>query len=376
MTITQCGDDSTNPSAINQQQGNEKTIKTSFLQHKNREATNKKCHEIISDGISNLHVILDFDHTLTAYHDNNGNVCYECHDMLYNGPLCQKTGENDEKKTNCRYNATFHSDISSIWADMKTGRLPPGQREWWDRFHDSMIRNKVTKQDIKDSVDCSNTILRPGAVEVLDWLRRFNVPTTIVSAGITFIITEFLEKHDLLYDNIKIVANVPIWGKDDVTAGWKEPLVISRNKAQVLKYLGFDNDGVALETENSNSATNGHENPSFVPKSNVILAGNSIGDSKCLGGVNCKQSLAFGFLHIDIETKAFRVDEEDDTNELPLMEKMSSSSTACEFALSKEGNKELENFLQHYDVVSCGHGMDFQYILNLFEEMEMNERAT
>ena len=41
---------------------------------------------LVAGGLGKLHVVLDFDHTLTAFQTADGTRCLECHDMVREFP--------------------------------------------------------------------------------------------------------------------------------------------------------------------------------------------------------------------------------------------------------------------------------------------------
>uniref|UniRef100_A0A7S0CAN0 5'-nucleotidase n=1 Tax=Proboscia inermis TaxID=420281 RepID=A0A7S0CAN0_9STRA len=286
--------------------------------HRDENAIHFKRRKIALEGFKDLHVVLDFDHTLTSSFTVGGERCHECHDIIHNiGVACANAGDDYDDEW-----ATFREEIDRMWSDAEAGLHSGGLREWWERFNEIMVRHNFSRENLILAVDSANTIMRPGACELLDLLKRNNVRTTIVSAGIHDVIEECFKRRfgvDL-HENVRIVANVPVWDKD-ILQGWKGPLIFSRNKAEVLNALGYCSKDDFMK----------------LPK-NIILAGNSVGDVDCLHGITHECNLTFGFLNKEAT---------DDSSAL---------------ALSK--------FQENYDLVECGKDADFGYLMQFLSMIE------
>ena len=306
-----------------------------LLLHAHEPTTEQKRESIVRDGLHNLHVVLDFDHTITAYlsPSGNGELCHECHDVLQHGPYSP-----DQRRR------SFRADIDAVWSDQREGRLGHIS-EWWLRFHGAIISHGLTRDDVREAVAASNSVLRPGAVELLGWLRKHGVRTTIVSAGVSTVIEEILRRNCIeLHEHAQVLANVPVWNEKGVAVAFEEPLIHSRNKPEVLQMMGLGTKGRAVLNADKDVQ-------------NVVLAGNSIGDATILNSLDHRHSLSFGFLHEEVRSSVRAVYETLDDNDKY-------------HPLSEEGNKKLQEFFQYYDVVSCGKETDFRFLLDLFHEIE------
>jgi len=314
------------------------------LIHTHKPTSQSKRRSIINGGLENLHVVLDFDHTLTAYlcPSGSGERCHECHDVLQHGPYQPK-----ERRE------TFRAGIEKVWSDQLAGRLGD-LSEWWIRFHNEIVAHRITRDEIRDAVVASNAVLRPGAAQLLDWLRRHDVKTTIVSAGVSTVIEEVLGREGIdLHRNVRIVANVPIFDAEGVVLGFEEPLIFSRNKSEVLRGMGFDSE----EDDNRR-------------RHNIVLAGNSVGDASCLDGMDHKHSLSFGFLHEEVREEWAIGEICASKLSIQITGDGESSEDLAEHPLTDDGKIKLKEFSNCYDVISCGYQSDFQFLMNLFQEME------
>mmetsp|Transcript_49338 Transcript_49338/g.53242 ORF Transcript_49338/g.53242 Transcript_49338/m.53242 type:complete len:437 (+) Transcript_49338:87-1397(+) len=356
------------------------TSKSNVILHRDKLETDKKRNAITAAGLDSLHVVLDFDHTLTSYlrhqphvhnNDNSGSkgadistqcrndemnnsppnredICPECHDVIQYGNY-----EPLERRH------SFCSAIDIIYADQQEEQLTE-LSEWWIRFHEAVIAHQITEQEVRTAAQEAHIVLRPGAVELLDMLATHNVQTTIVSAGVSTIIEEVFQQNDVqLPKNTQVIANVPVFsssggkkqGDDNERqiVAFEEPLIYSRNKAEVLIGMGFLDDPQKEENNKDDDDDVRKKNTK-----NVILAGNSIGDAACLLGIRHEHSLSFGFLHEEVEV------EEGTHNPLP-----NGSSSSC-----SSTNEKVQQFLENYDVIHCGYSSDFSYLLELLQEIQ------
>mmetsp|Transcript_66762 Transcript_66762/g.74794 ORF Transcript_66762/g.74794 Transcript_66762/m.74794 type:complete len:443 (-) Transcript_66762:2-1330(-) len=364
--------------------------KSNVILHRDKLETDKRRNAITAAGLDSLHVVLDFDHTLTSYlrqphvqNDNDNNtspqhdngdadeinpqqchndeiytsppnhedICPECHDVIQYGNY-----EPLERRH------SFCSAIDVIYADQQEEKLTE-LSEWWIRFHEAVIAHQITEQEVRTAAQEAHIVLRPGAMELLAWLAAHHVQTTIVSAGVSTVIEEVLQQNNVqLPHNTQVIANVPVLfstsnsgeeqGDDNERqiVAFEEPLIYSRNKAEVLIGMGFRDDPQKEENnkDDDDDVRNKHTK-------NVILAGNSIGDAACLLGIRHEHSLSFGFLHEEVEM------EEGTQNPLPNGSSSSSSST---------NNEKVQQFLENYDVIHCGYSSDFSYLLELLQEIK------
>jgi len=311
-----------------------------------------KRQALLRGGLRDLHVVIDFDHTITAaYTSSTGEKCLECHDIIHQ---IGNSHNNEDEMKDPRW-GPFRHEIDELWAASRAGLLPGGLQEWWETFHAKMIEHGFTRAAVAAAVRTANTELRPGAREVMEFLAEHHVQTTIVSAGIFDVIHEcFVRKFGIrLWDEAVIVANTPLWGSrsagdslwtngdehddDRLLVGWKEPVIHSRNKAEALNFLG-----VSEPKSNKDSPQNQS------PPSNILLVGNSIGDAACLQGIYHNNSLAFSFYNENV-------------------------SMNDEMGYNEEEKAKVDAYLDHYDVVILGKHSDFSHVLDFLHQMEQEE---
>ena len=301
---------------------------SNLIIHRDRSETNAKRRSIAKDGIGSLHVVLDFDHTVTAYISPiTGEKCPQCHDAVQHGAY------DPPKRRN-----SFKSTIDAIWSDQDNGKLRH-LSEWWIRFHDAIVSHELTISEIRTAVASSSITLRPGAADLFAWLRENSVKTTILSAGIITVIEEVLKRDGIeLHEQACIVSNVPVSdGEEGRIISFQEPLVHALNKEEVLKTLDFGSETMGQ------------------PPDNVVLAGNSIGDVQCLPGIHHKRSLSLGFLHENVDVN-IQVEEGSEICARSMMTADGSVGAPnnpdreiIKFPLVDKKDSNLEEFLKNYE---------------------------
>jgi hypothetical protein len=84
----------------------------------------------------------------------------------------------------------FHSKYSALSASERKQYC----EWWWGDANRRMIRQGLTKQQIREATMKANTSLRPGCADLIQQCMQLGVPFVIVSAGFTDVIEGLLEK--------------------------------------------------------------------------------------------------------------------------------------------------------------------------------------
>ncbi|CAL8069846.1 unnamed protein product [Orchesella dallaii] len=243
--------------------------------------TEKLIEKIISTGPDSLQVIADFDATLSCYH-SAGKKCETSYGVIQNSRLTPE----DVKVRGAELFKTYHPiEIdSSISAEEKALKMV----EWYERKHDNYVTSskKLKSADITEMVKEAHLNLRDGCGKVLDKLQSANIPTLVFSAGSGNVVEEVLRMQKKLHPNTKVISNFMEF--DDETtelARFRKPVVHPGNKNEAA--LHGDNAKYFEELKNRN---------------NVILLGDTIGDTNMASGVsNPDAILKIGYLNFNFE---------------------------------------------------------------------------
>lgn len=264
-----------------------------------RSAVEKTIRSLINDGRKMLHVVADFDFTLTMYEKNdvvlpstfgviedNDDIRVRRKDFqtktkrksffffqLADGNLLREKAEQLRLK--------FHP--IEIDVHMSVDEKIPYMIEWWRSAQELFISANLSRSIIRDHVQRSRMELKLGVREFVTDLLQSETPFLIFSAGLGDVIEFFLEKEIPEFKHNHESSHI------------------------VSNFIRYDNDGKLetfsdklIHTFNKNEHEI-HDTPYFqtiLTRPNVILLGDSLGDVGMTGGMkNLKQILKIGYLN-------------------------------------------------------------------------------
>ncbi|KAJ3091332.1 hypothetical protein HK102_000924 [Quaeritorhiza haematococci] len=243
---------------------------------KDVEAVKKKLQAIVADGTSHVHIISDFDMTLTRYWDN-GQRSVSSHGILMRS---QKVSANYKQLTQQLYDKYYPIEVShTVPHEEKVQAMI----QWWTKAHEITMEAKISKQDIMEMVKEVPVCFRPQIEEFVKICRDRNIPLLIFSAGLADVIEQVLTQAKLgPSPNMHVVSNKMTFDSNGVCNGFEDPLIHVFNK-----------------NEASLSSTDYF--PLIQNRRNVILMGDSIGDLRMSEGLSHDTQLSIGFLNHDKE---------------------------------------------------------------------------
>jgi len=183
----------------------------------------------VESGAKGLHVVSDFDRTLTLRR-------YSTHGTCEQSPLLPEKARLRAKEL---YERFYPVELDhSVPHAAKYAAM----REWWLGANASLVDSGLCKQTLRRIVadalqQCCCGILRPGAKDLFALCHEHGVPLTIFSAGVADVLEEIV-LQDAGYDlaampEAVVVANRALWREDGVIAGFAEPLVHAMNKCEL-----------------------------------------------------------------------------------------------------------------------------------------------
>jgi len=241
----------------------------------------KKKRKIREEGAGRLHVISDFDKTLTKAFVN-GEKVLSLISYLRNGKYL--TSDYAEKAH--RLFSKYHPiEISS---DVSDEEKIEKMEEWWRAHFELLVESGLDRETIKKATEemtrDEDILFRKGSLEFIDFLYEKNVPMMIISSSIGDMIEGLLRLQGRLYDNVHIIANTLKFDKNGKFAGIKDKIIHSMNKKEIL--------------------LRGLPVYSIVEKrKNVLLLGDSIGDLGMVEGFPYDNIIKIGFLNEEIEAR-------------------------------------------------------------------------
>ncbi len=229
--------------------------------------------EMAEAGPEKLHVLTDFDNTLTkAFVD--GKKVTSLIAILRDGDYLTPDYREKAQTLADKYMPMEKDPNLSLEEKKKA------MQEWWKTHFDLLIRSGLNKRDLEKVAESSNIQLREGTVEFIDFLREKNIPLVIMSAsGLGEAIFMSLQKHGRLYDNIHIITNSYEWDKNGKAIGVKKPIIHALNKDETLV----------------------KDFPSIFGKikdrKNVLLLGDGLNDIGMVEGFDYENLIKIGFLN-------------------------------------------------------------------------------
>lgn len=189
----------------------------------------KKIKESIAkDGAGKLHVLTDFDRTLTNLFVNGKKVSslMALLDRNYLTPEYHRQYKE-------LYDKYFPIEINTKIDPKKKKKA---MTEWWQAVFNLLIKSKLNKKDLERLVASQNVRFRDGFAEFVDFLKRKEIPLIIMSStglgGDT--ISMYLERAGKKYQNIHIIANCFEWDEGGYAVAIKKPIIHVANKDELI----------------------------------------------------------------------------------------------------------------------------------------------
>lgn len=238
----------------------------------------EKVKKSISDGgAEKLHILADFDRTLTTAFVGGKSVPSLISILRDGSYLTPDYAE----KANALYDKYHPIEINP---GIPLEEKKKAMEEWWKIHFDLLIKSGLNKRDIKNVVESGKIKFREGFREFVDFLEKYKIPLIIMSSsglgGDS--ISMCLEKEGKLYDNIHIISNSYQWDENGKAVGIKEPIIHVMNK-----------DETAIQNL-----------PVFEvirERKNVLLLGDNIGDVGMIQGFDYENLIKIGFLNEAVE---------------------------------------------------------------------------
>lgn len=232
---------------------------------------------IRESGADKLHILADFDRTLTKAYVN-GEFVSSLQSILRDGSYL--TPDYTEKAH------TLFNRFYPIEKDLTLSReeKKKAMNQWWSEHFDLLIKSRLNIKDIKKAAQSKKIRLRNGAEIFFSLLKQNNIPIVFMSStGLGGESIEFcLKHHGQFFDGIYIVANSYEWDNDGFATGIKKPIIHNMNKDETV-VRNFPFYGKVKD------------------RKNVILLGDGLDDVDMIEGFDYDNLIKIGFLNSDIE---------------------------------------------------------------------------
>ena len=243
----------------------------------NKEDLENKIERLKENGSSSIHIVSDFDRTLTRAFVN-GKKVNALISVLRNENYLTEEYSKEAHKLADKYHP-IEMDPNIPLVEKKKAML-----KWWTKHFELLIRSKLNIKDIERAVNSEWIKLREGTTQFIDILKKYKIPLIIFSsAGLgTDSIKLYLEKERRLYPNVYIVSNAFEWDSEGYAVRIKKPIIHIFNK-----------DETSLKTLPIYSK--------IEHRKNIILLGDNIEDIGMINGIEYQTLLKIGFLNENVE---------------------------------------------------------------------------
>lgn len=241
----------------------------------NEASFKQKVRKCKREGVNNLHVIADFDRTLTKA-SANGTKSYTTFGWVEKSGLVSRI---------CAKHIRALFDIyHPIEMADKISRTEKNEKmiEWWSKVLQTIVESGVSREAIDAVVQKENIAIREGALEFLENLARYNIPLLIFSAGLGDIIESYLKFKGKLYSDIYVISNFLKFDNNGKAIGYNSQIIHSFNKNEYL-------------------IKNSPYYRQIVARKNAILLGDLIEDSRMSDGLTHDCIIKIGFLNTKVE---------------------------------------------------------------------------
>jgi HAD superfamily hydrolase (TIGR01544 family) len=152
--------------------------------------------------------------------------------------------------------------------------------EWWTTHFDLLIKSGLNKKDLEKVVETGEVKFRDGFEDFIDFLKEHNIPLLIISSsGLGGdAISMYLEREGKLYENVHIISNTYKWDEKGNAVGVKEPIihVMNKDETTIQDFPVFE---------------------AIKDRKNVLLLGDTLDDVGMVQGLDYKNLIKIGFLN-------------------------------------------------------------------------------
>ncbi|MDD5086227.1 MAG: hypothetical protein PHV16_00575 [Candidatus Nanoarchaeia archaeon] len=242
---------------------------------KNKKDFEKKLSKIKKDGIKTLHVISDFDKTITKA-KVKGQKTHTSIAQIREGNYLS---EEYVKRSYELYDKYHPFETNNSLSEKQINKK---MMEWWQGHINLLVEQKMNKKIVNEIIRKKSIKLRKNADKLFGVLDEKKIPFLIFSAGVGDIIQGYLKSEQLLYKNIHIISNFFNYNKKGYVKGYTSNIIHAYNK-----------DELSLK-----------KTPYFEKikkRKNVILLGDNLGDAEMANGLNHETVLKIGFLNEEVK---------------------------------------------------------------------------
>ena len=234
---------------------------------------NTKISKFKDGGVNKIHIVSDFDKTLTKFKfkgEKVSSVISVLRDENYLTPDYSARAKGLFEKYH-----PYEIDFSINWDQRKAKML-----EWWSEHYVVLRECGLTKDDLTSIVKSDRICLRDNYEEFFKTVDDNDIPLTIVTSnGLGGdIIKMFFDRFNIPNEDINLVANEIIWDVQGKFIDIKKPIIHVLNKDEII----IKDGKIKNKIRNRN---------------NVILLGDTEGDLGMVENIQYDNIIKIGYLN-------------------------------------------------------------------------------
>jgi len=230
----------------------------------------EKKQRLILEGAKKLHIVTDFDKTLSKAFDRNKRM-HSVISQIREGKYLSNNYTTKAYELHAKY---YPIELSTtIPIEEKKNKMI----EWWSTHINFIAKNGMNRKIVNDIAE-NKIILRTGTIDFFKLIKKKKIPTLILSAALGDVIEKILKINKVNYNGIHTISNFFNFDKKGNVLGYKGKIVHSLNKNEFeIKNTPFYNK--------------------IKERKNIILLGDSIDDLKMVEGTKYDEIIKIGFLN-------------------------------------------------------------------------------
>jgi len=249
-----------------------------MLHIKSPSLVEEKLTQFQADGPSKLHIVSDFDRTLTKCYDEKGERVPSSISLIRRGNYLSPKYVQAAYDLFDKYNPIELDET----LDLKFRKQK--MDEWWQAHMQLLVDSGMNQAVIDDIVTKNPRLFREGTLEFFAELASAQIPILIFSAGQGNIIQEHLANNKAITPNLHLLSNSFDFNEEGVATGYNPHVIHVLNKSErdieIPEYLNIIKD-----------------------RRNIILLGDSIGDLGMAEKLENNTLLTIGFLNEKVEER-------------------------------------------------------------------------
>ena len=197
--------------------------------YSNKENYLKTLENIKKDWIEKLHILADFDKTLTKAFVNG-----EKRPSLISVLRHQKILWEDYSKK--AFDLFDYYNPIEIDPKIEIQEKKEQMTIWWEKHLDLLIKSWLSEKNIDEAINSWIIKFRDWVVNFLKSIKNKNIPLIIISANCLWVDSNllYLKQNKVDFKNIDIISNKFIWDKKWIAIDYEKPVIHVFNKDETV----------------------------------------------------------------------------------------------------------------------------------------------